>query len=220
LLLQVTFREFPHSRELEDYIRTQAAKLERFYDRIVSCRVIVERPQRAASSKLFHVRIDLSVPGDELIVKHTPSLHSTLRDNKEERSRAEARAVLSQKDPRRAIHDAFAEIRRSLQNYARRRRREVKPKDSIAPARVSELFPDENYGFLETIDGREIYFNAASVLDGKFPRLRIGTEVDVAEEEGEKGPQASTVTIVHPRKQARHAATFVPVSPRKVSAQR
>jgi len=217
--VQVTFRELPHSRELEDYVRAQVAKLERFYNRIVSCRVIVERPQRAASSKLVHVRIDLSVPGDELVVKHTPSLHSTLQHKKEERSRAEARAVLSQKDPRRAIHDAFAEMTQSLQKYVGRRRREVKPKDHVAAARVSELFRDENYGFLETRDGREIYFNAASVLDGKFPRLRIGTEVDVAEEEGEKGPQASTVTIVHPRKQARHAATFVPLSPRKMNAE-
>jgi hypothetical protein len=56
---------------LEELVQTEAAKLERFYDRISSCRVAVERPQRAESSKLYHMRIDLDVPKGELVVKHT-----------------------------------------------------------------------------------------------------------------------------------------------------
>jgi cold shock CspA family protein len=61
---------------------------------------------------------------------------------------------------------------------------------------VSKLFPDEGYGFLETPDGREVYFHRNSVLGADFDRLSIGTEVRFAEEEGEKGLQASTVTVV------------------------
>jgi cold shock CspA family protein len=209
LPVQVTFRNIPNPAGLEDYVQQEAAKLERFYNRISSCRVIVERPQRAASSKLFHVRIDLGVPNGELVIKHTPSLHSTLQDTQQEKSRPEARAVLVLKDPRRAIHDAFEEMRRRLQDYARCRRREIKPKETTAPAKVKQIFPDDQYGFIETADGREIYFNAASVLEGRFPRLRIGSEVDFAEEPGEKGPQASTVRVIHPRKQARAASGVV-----------
>jgi ribosome-associated translation inhibitor RaiA len=206
LPVQVTFRNIPNPGGLEDYIQKKAAKLERYYQRIISCRVMVERPQRAVSSKLFHVRIDLGVPQGELVVKRTPSLHSTLQDVQEEKSRSEARAVLDAKDPKRAINEAFEEMGRRLQDYVRRQRREIKPKETLAPAKVREIFPQEEYGFLETADGRELYFNAASVLDGKFSRLRIGTPVDFAEEPGDKGPQASTVRVIHPRKEGRTAA--------------
>jgi cold shock CspA family protein len=37
------------------------------------------------------------------------------------------------------------------------------------------------------------------VLDGAFARLKPGTAVSFAEEEGEKGPQASTVRLLSKR---------------------
>ncbi len=58
---------------------------------------------------------------------------------------------------------------------------------------MSKLFPD--YGFLETSDGREIYFHCNSVLNNGFEKLQVGTHVHFAEEQGNEGPQASTVTI-------------------------
>lgn len=54
-----------------------------------------------------------------------------------------------------------------------------------------------DYGFLRTLDtGREIYFHRNSVSDRDFERLEVGTGVQFAEEEGEMGPQATTVQIV------------------------
>jgi cold shock CspA family protein len=53
----------------------------------------------------------------------------------------------------------------------------------------------EGYGFLTTPEGREIYFHRHSVLEPGFDRLDIDAEVRFAEEQGEKGPQASTVYI-------------------------
>jgi Raf kinase inhibitor-like YbhB/YbcL family protein len=47
-------------------------------------------------------------------------------------------------------------------------------------------------------------------------RLRAGTRVRFAEETGDKGPQASTVKVIHPRKQAQTAAT-TEVLPRKLA---
>jgi cold shock CspA family protein len=55
------------------------------------------------------------------------------------------------------------------------------------------LFPARAYGFLETDDGREVYFHRNSVLDGGFGSLRVGSRVVFAEEPGLDGPQASTV---------------------------
>jgi cold shock CspA family protein/ribosome-associated translation inhibitor RaiA len=202
---------------LEEMVRKEAAKLDHFYDRITSCRVVVEHPQRAGSSKVYHVRIDLGLPSGELIVKHTPTLHGTLQDIKTEKSGKEAESVLEHKSPQGAIHEAFHEMRRRLQDYSRKQVGFVKNIQKMGEGTVKEVFPDEGYGFLETTDDRQIYFNQASVLDGHFNRLRIGTRVRFAEETGDKGPQASTVKVVHPRKQAQTAAT-TDVLPRKLAA--
>jgi cold shock CspA family protein len=206
LPVQITFRNIEDHTGLDDYVQKEAAKLERFYSRISSCRVIVERPQRAPSSKLYHVRIDLGVPNQELVVKHVPSLHGTLEDVQTQKSGPEARSVLGHRNPKRAIHEAFQELGRQLQDYARRQKGAVKAKLEMQEAIVKEVLPTEGYGFLETDDGRAVYFHQASVLDGHFPELRIGTRVKFAEEQGDKGPQASTVKVIHRRKQARSAS--------------
>ena len=61
---------------------------------------------------------------------------------------------------------------------------------------VTKLDSERGFGFLETSDGREIYFHQNSVLDGKFRQLAPGTRVLFSEEMGEKGPQASTVDLL------------------------
>jgi cold shock CspA family protein len=208
LPVQVTYRNIEDHTGLDEHVQKEAAKLERFYNRISSCRVVVERPQRAASSKLYHVRIDLGVPNDELVVKHVPSLHGTLEDTKTQKSRHEARSVLGQRNPKRAIHEAFQEMSRQLQDYARRQEGAVKTKQGMQEAVVKEILPKEGCGFLETDDGRAVYFHQASVLEGHFPQLRVGTKVHFHEEMGDKGPQASTVKLIRPRKQARSAAAL------------
>ncbi|MBI4642020.1 MAG: HPF/RaiA family ribosome-associated protein, partial [Candidatus Tectomicrobia bacterium] len=129
------------------------------------CRALFDGP--------YTVRIDLTVPGAELVV-----------DRQEDA------------DLYVAIRDAFHAARRRLEDYARRQRGTVKVHEAAPYARVSKLFPEEDYGFLETPNGREIYFHRNSVLHPGFNRLQIGTEVRFAEEQGEKGPQASTVAIL------------------------
>jgi len=217
LPVQTTFRNMKDTAGLEELVQKEAATLERFYDRISSCRVMVERPQHAESSKLYHVRIDLGLPNGELVVKHTPTLHGALQDAKEEKSRKEAKSVLVHKSPQRAIHEAFHEMRRRLQDYSRKQEGSVKSIEKMAEGTIKEIFPDRGYGFLETTDDRQIYFHQASVLDGHFNRLRVGTGVRFAEEMGDKGAQASTVKIIHPRKQVQTAAT-TEVLPRKLAA--
>jgi cold shock CspA family protein len=94
-----------------------------------------------------------------------------------------------------AIRDAFDAARRELQDYMRRRRGQVKIREGLQGARVTKLFPDRGYGFLETSDGRELYFHRNSVLEPGFETISVGAEVLFAEEQGEEGPQASTVRI-------------------------
>jgi cold shock CspA family protein len=64
-------------------------------------------------------------------------------------------------------------------------------------ARVTRLHREEGFGYLETADGREMYFERQSVPGAAFERLSIGTEVRFVEEPGEAGPQAGSVEPVH-----------------------
>lgn len=200
LPIQITFRNMELSGEAEEWIRKEAAKLDEFYNHIMACRVVVELPSRHRKfGSLYHVRIDLTVPGGELVVKREPSLHRSVQQIGEQRFAKHLEVKAPHRELRQAINDAFKEMGRRLQDYARRQRGDVKTHEPAPRARVSKLFPEEGYGFLETLGGREIYFHKNSVLDEGFERLKVGMAVRFAEEEGEKGPQASTVRPVRSR---------------------
>ncbi len=192
------------SEVVETHIREAAQKLESFYDEIMGCRVLVETPhQHHRKGKQYHIRIDLTVPGGEFVIKRAPRLitdrPSRLEKASDDVAPKENRDLskyAAHDDIGLSIRDAFDAARRKLQDYARRRRGVVKIHEGSPHARVSKLFPDEGFGFLETSDGREIYFHANSVLDAGFAALKIGKEVHFVEELGENGPQATTVMPV------------------------
>ena len=177
--LRMSFRGLEPTEAIKEAIQERANKLETFYDKILGCEVMVEVPHRRHSQgNIYHLRVRVTVPGSEIVVSRDPAEHA------------------SHEDLLLAVNDAFKETARQLEDYVRRRRGQVKRRVEPTHARVVRLFEDEGYGFLETTDGRELYFHRNSVLKDGFGQLRLGTEVRVAEEEGDKGPQASTVTIV------------------------
>lgn len=179
LPLQISFRNLERSDSVEDRIREEAAQLDEFCDRVMSCRVVVDVPHRHhLTGNVYQVRIDIKVPGEEIAVVHEPPEHDP-----------------HYRDVNVAIRDAFNSAARRLEEYVRRQRQDVKHHEAVGHARVAKLFPEAGYGFLETADQREIYFHANSVLDGKFDALTVGAEVAFTEELGDKGPQASTVRL-------------------------
>ena len=96
---------------VEEWIREEAAKLDEFYNRIMACRVVVELPSRHRKcGSLYHVRIDLTVPGEELVVKRQPSLHSTIQQTGEPKTAKHLEVQAPHKEPRQAIDDAFKEM--------------------------------------------------------------------------------------------------------------
>ncbi len=123
LPVQITFRNMEASPAVEARIREEAAKLETFYDRIISCRVMMEIPHHHhQNGNLFHIRIDLGVPGAEVVVRHEPSLHSSIQQLDEE-VRAKARETQTpHKDAYVAIRDAFKAARRRVQDHVERER--------------------------------------------------------------------------------------------------
>ena len=201
--LQITFRNMPPSEAIENNVREKAAKLDSLYDGIMSCRIIIEAPHRHHhKGKAYQVSIDMTVPGGELVVNRAPKrldAAKTPRPEELENDLTESHAPSkhgAHEDPYVAIRDAFNAAARKLQDHARRKRGKVKLHEPAAVARVIRLFPIEDYGFLQTPDGRELYFHKNTVLARGFDRLEVGTEVFFAEEPGEKGPQASTVRVV------------------------
>ena len=71
--LQITFRDMAPSPAIEDNIREKAAKLDELHDGIMGCRVTVEAPHRHHhKGKAYVVRIDLTVPGGELVINREP----------------------------------------------------------------------------------------------------------------------------------------------------
>lgn len=183
LPLQISFRHMDHSDAIESLVRQKAEMLDKFAGSIMRCRVVIEPAgKHHEHGNQFEVRVDLTAPGEEIAVTREPSQHAENRDI----------AVV--------VRDAFDSARRQLEDYVRRRRGDVKTLDTVPHARVSKVFPDEDYGFIETPDGREIYFHRHSVLNDSFDRLEIGTEVAFVEEPGDKGPQASTVRLLGRRR--------------------
>jgi cold shock CspA family protein len=200
LPIQITYRNMEPSQTVEGWIGKEAAKLDEFYNRIMGCRVVVELPSRRRKwGGLYHVRIDLTVPGAELVVKRQPTLYSSLRQKGQAKPAKNVEVQAPHKQLRQAINDAFKDMGRQLQDFARRQRRDVKTHQPSSQASVSKLLPAESYGFLDAPGGREIYFHKNSVLNGGFNQLKVGAMVTFVEEEGEKGPQASTVKLVRKR---------------------
>ena len=181
LPLQITFRHMEHSPALEERIRQRAEELDQFFDRITSCRVVVEcRHPRHQQGKLFEVRIDLTVPGAEIVVGRDRGVNH------------------AHEDAHVAVRDAFDAARRQLEDHARDSRGEVKRHDVPDHGRVVRLLPDRDCGFILSAAGDEIYFHRNSVAGGAFDKLEIGAEVRYVAQyaESAEGPQASTVVPI------------------------
>jgi cold shock CspA family protein/ribosome-associated translation inhibitor RaiA len=182
--LQITFKEVDHSDAVEAKIRERVDRLDQYYSRIISCRVVISKTNRHHhTGNLFTIHVDLRVPGDEISISRDSGLDH------------------AHKDIYVSIRDAFDAAKRALEDYVRRKRRDVKTIEKPPHGHVLQLVRDDGgFGFIQTDDGRKIYFNSRSVLHGQYDHLQVGMEVRFAEEAGEKGPQASTVELVSSRR--------------------
>jgi hypothetical protein len=127
LPLQTTFRNMKHSAEMENCVRTEAEKLETFYHRIVGCRVAIEVPHRHdRKGKPLHIRIDLTLPGKEIVITHESAALRRTVVKRAEAGAATKKPAPLHSDLELAIHEAFKSAGRRVKDYARRQRGEVK----------------------------------------------------------------------------------------------
>lgn len=178
---QIRFRGMEPSATVEAAVHERIARLEHFHKRITSCNVVIEAPHRhGRKGSVYHVRVDLTVPGREIVVG---------------REREENHA---HEDMLVAIRDSFNAAQRQLEDVVREMSGyRVKPHPERLHGEVARLMPEEGFGFIAAADGREFFFRREGVAsDDQWRLLKVGTEVRFAEHEGEKGPYASAVTIV------------------------
>jgi ribosome-associated translation inhibitor RaiA len=143
LPIQITFRNMDSSPAVEAKVREEAEKLSEFYGRIMGCRVMVEIPhQHRQQGKRFHIRIDLTVPGGEIVVNHEPSLRGSIRQNGFEKRKKEQEVAAPHKDIYVAIRDAFKAARRRLQDHARIQSGAVKRHKPARRARTGDKGPE------------------------------------------------------------------------------
>ena len=182
--LEITFRHVRKTPELEQFIRDRAAALEKVCDHITSCRIAVEKQIRHShTGKACYVRLDIMVPPNhEIVVTRHPDKGETHLNVETD------------------LREAFDAATLRLEELVELQRGDVKkhPAQEVRGV-VIKLFPMDGYGFVRSLDGREIYFHRNSVTNDGFDRLKTGTGVWFVEEQGEKGPQATTVRIIEPR---------------------
>lgn len=174
---QIAFEGFEPSDAVRGRIDREVEKLERFFGRITSCRVVVARAQHRRRK------------GD----LYTTSVHLALPDGRDVAANRNPPANHAHEDVLVAIRDSFAAARRQLQDQARKLRGEVKAHEAPPEAVVRTLIAEGGYGFLQTAGGREVYFHRNSVADNGYERLRVGDRVTFTESEGDDGPQARFV---------------------------
>lgn len=118
--VHVTFRDLATNDALDALIRERADSLQTTYGRIQACRVLVEVPHRHhRSGNRFHVRIELSVPGDTIVVNHHPSLDPSIKHD----GAAPSKSSELDGDARHAaivVREAFDIARRRLIDFADR----------------------------------------------------------------------------------------------------
>jgi cold shock CspA family protein len=136
------------------------------------------RQRHGHKGKLYNIRIDLGVVGGEIAVTHQGPLDH------------------AHEDVYVAIRDGFNAAVRQLEDYERKQRGKVKAHEVPLHGVIAGMSHD--HGFIDTSDGRHIYFHRNSVAQGDFDELEAGDEVRLVIHpgEGKKGPQASTVVPI------------------------
>jgi cold shock CspA family protein len=185
--VEIAFHNLDPVPWAETEIRERVAKLEKIYDRLVTCRIRVDQRANNSSRNIPPVvRIEIGVPGrDDLVVAHEP-------DHLQQKFQSP--------DLRNAINEAFRIAEDQLGEYKRSLQERGREPPTNGPShqflgQVAEIDPAGEFGFILNNQGAMLYFHRNSVLSGDFAALRRGDAVHYVEEMGDNGPTASKVRV-------------------------
>jgi hypothetical protein len=125
--VQIAFHNIEPSEALERTILARAADLDTYHPQIIGCRVRVDMPHRHRErGGHVKVRIELSLPGEDVVVSREPTRHAVLKHLGDEAVHKDEDVRAAHKYAGVAIREAFDAARRRLQDAARRQRGDVK----------------------------------------------------------------------------------------------
>jgi cold shock CspA family protein len=156
------------------------------YTRLVSCRVRIDQRAKDLTGTIPPVvHIELGIPGrSDLVVSHEPE--HLLRKYRHP-------------DLHKAINEAFRIAERQLLDLKEQRDGRTKASEhdteNQSLGQVTEITPEQDFGFLRTKEGGLLYFHRHSLLSGDFDDLKGGEEVYYNEDVGDTGPIATKVRV-------------------------
>lgn len=212
---EITVKGVEMTPYIDKLITRGLAKLEQVCDYIISTRIALEQAQgRHQTGNPYRMRIAIRIPERSNIVverlskasRKIPDGLAQLQTQLAPKGEAEPEGsqLIGRSPPRRRgireeplvalIRRTFDSAQRELERVVDKQRGAVKvhPQQQTQ-AVVEKIFREQQYGFLRTLDGQQVYFHRNSVLHKHWERLRVGTGVRYIPEVGEKGLQASTV---------------------------
>ncbi len=215
---EITLKNIRMTPLVDKLITRGIESLEKIHDNIISARISLEQAQgRHQIGNPLRMRIDIRIPDRPDIVVERLSkgirktanalgrLEAQLEQDEEPEtegaqpiSRVPAAGQKKREEPvETLIRRAFQSARRELEKTIQKQRGDVKtPAQRENTAVVEKLLREEQYGFLRTLDGQQVYFHRNSVLHRHWERLTVGAAVRFTPQMGEKGLQASTVEII------------------------
>ena len=176
--LEINYKDVKQSTEVSAYIKNRTKKLEQFSEKIIKCRVVIEKAVQHNKLVIFNTRITLCIPHFEL------STHNNQTENMY-----------------KSIHNAFNRIQRQLEDHHHTLEGFVKHHDSPSIGTVARLFDHDEFGFIECVDGSEYYFNEDHLIHHDFNKLEVGDHVQFIQAMGNDGAQAHHVKLA---KRKRH----------------
>lgn len=182
--LEIAYRFMDNTEYVDGLIRKKAAKVEKAFPQMVSCRVALEQEQgKQKSGNLHRLRIDMRMPpGHEVVVTRRMEVHKPGEDLPP------------------FIREAFEAAERQMRDLLAQQKGKIKSHpEQQTTAFVDKLFPEEGYGFIRNLEGQEIYFHRNSVINDEFADLKVGLGVsyDVSEVmEHDDGLHATSVRVI------------------------
>lgn len=197
---EILFKGVEKTQYIDELIARGIAKLERVCDYIVSARITVEQVNaRHQTGNPHRVLIEISIRDrpDIVVERLSNDTRKIPNDFDEADSRPARKSTMRRESLSALINMAFDSTKRELEKVVDKQRSAVKvhPQQQ-AQAMVEKIFKDQQYGFLRTLDGQQVYFHRNSVLHNHWDKLTVGTAVRCTSEMGDKGLQASTVELV------------------------
>jgi len=171
--VHIQFHDMEPSEALERSARDHVLKLESLATDIMACRVSIDLEQKHKhQGRPYGVRIDLTLPGHELVVNR-----------------------VHDEDVYVALRDAFDGMKRQLEELVQKRQRMEKLHPVPLHGEIVRLDEQGGFGFIRTAAGDEYYFSRDNLANARFEQLSIGSPVQFIAQAGAQGPQAKRVSM-------------------------